>query len=117
MGKESKDEDENNEKTTKDENETSENVSKVMIFSTARHRPAPMMAAVYESLGIVFGNLSTRVEGVNLFSLVLIKWTKVLSHSFRVYRRIRKEILEKNSSTKKNVLQKYKLLVTSKHES
>ena len=69
--------------------------SKAMIFSTARHRPAPMMSAMYQSLGIAFGNLSTRVEGVNLFSLLLIKWTKVLSQTFKTYRQLRKAAIAK----------------------
>ena len=69
--------------------------SKVMIFSTARHRPAPMMSAIYQALGIALGNLSTRVEGVNLFSLLLIKWTKVLSLTFKTYRQLRKVAVAK----------------------
>lgn len=69
--------------------------SKAMVFSTARHRPAPMMSAMYQSLGIVFGNLSTRVESVNLFSLLLIKWTKVLSQTFKTYRHLRKAAIAK----------------------
>ena len=69
--------------------------SKAMVFSTARHRPAPMMSAMYQSLGIVFGNLSTRVESVNLFSLLLIKWTKVLSQTFKTYRHLRKAVIAK----------------------
>jgi hypothetical protein len=69
--------------------------SKAMIFSTARHRPAPMMSAIYQSLGIALGNLSTRVEGVNLFSMLLIKWTKVLSQTFKTYRHLRKAAVAK----------------------
>ena len=68
---------------------------KAMIFSTAIHRPAPMMSAMYQSIGIVLGNLSTRVEGVNLFSLLLIKWTKVLSQTFKTYRHLRKAAIDK----------------------
>lgn len=70
-------------------------MSKAMIFSTARHRPAPMMSAMYQSLGIALGNLSTRVEGVNLFSMLLIKWTKVLSQTFKTYRHLRKAAVAK----------------------
>eukprot|EP00546_Thalassionema_frauenfeldii_P006441 CAMPEP_0178929910 /NCGR_PEP_ID=MMETSP0786-20121207/20914_1 /TAXON_ID=186022 /ORGANISM="Thalassionema frauenfeldii, Strain CCMP 1798" /LENGTH=1956 /DNA_ID=CAMNT_0020606323 /DNA_START=32 /DNA_END=5902 /DNA_ORIENTATION=+ len=90
---------------TSAEEESEENMppshAKTMIFSTVGHRSAPMMTAIYQSFSIVFGNLSTRVEGVNLFSLVLIKWTKVLSQSFRVYRKIRREVVSKYPSAKK----------------
>eukprot|EP00547_Thalassionema_nitzschioides_P005103 CAMPEP_0194209836 /NCGR_PEP_ID=MMETSP0156-20130528/7824_1 /TAXON_ID=33649 /ORGANISM="Thalassionema nitzschioides, Strain L26-B" /LENGTH=1937 /DNA_ID=CAMNT_0038937073 /DNA_START=10 /DNA_END=5823 /DNA_ORIENTATION=+ len=91
---------------TKSDDDSHEHNIKTMIFSTARHRSAPMMTAIYQSLSIVFGNLSTRVEGVNLFSLVLIKWTKVLSQSFRVYQRIRREVVKRHPSQRKNSRQK-----------
>jgi hypothetical protein len=79
----------------KEKNQTDKKSSKAMVFSTARHRPAPMMTAMYQSMGIVFGNLCQRGEGINMFSLLLIKWTKVLSHTFRVYRKLRREVAAK----------------------
>lgn len=68
---------------------------RTMVFSTALHRPIPMLNEIYNALGTIFGNLCTRVEGVNVLSLLLIKWVKVISQTFRVYRRLRKEALAK----------------------
>lgn len=67
-----------------------------MVFSTAIHRRMPMMDKTYSLLSAVFGNLATRFEHVNIFSLVLLKWTSVLAQTFKVYRTLRKTAQEKN---------------------
>jgi len=63
-----------------------------MMYSVERHRPIPFLDSLYESCSIVFGNLATRVEHVNLAELVLLKWMKILSHTFKWYRTLRKAV-------------------------
>jgi hypothetical protein len=70
--------------------------SRNMVFSTKTHRQIPMLDQTYKTLSAAFGNLATRAEHVNIFSLVLLKWTQVLAHTFKVYRTLRKIAQEKN---------------------
>lgn len=63
--------------------------ARAMILNTRPHRPIPLMGAMYHSLAIAFGNLSTRVEHLNVFELLILKWTKVLSATLRTYRQLR----------------------------
>ena len=69
--------------------------SRVMLYSLARHRSSPFLDSLYESVVIMFGNLATRVEHVNVFAVVLLQWTRVLAHTFKVYRALRKSVLHK----------------------
>jgi hypothetical protein len=70
-----------------------------MVFSAMTHRRIPMLDQTYRLLTQIFGNLATRTEHVNIFSLVLLKWTHVLAHTFRVYRTLRKSAQEKNKTS------------------
>ncbi|CAJ1955363.1 unnamed protein product [Cylindrotheca closterium] len=69
-----------------------------MVFSTMTHRRIPMLDQTYRLMTQVFGNLATRAEHVNVFSLVLLKWTQVLARTFRVYRALRTSAKEKNET-------------------
>jgi hypothetical protein len=55
----------------------------------------PFIDRLYESMAILFGNLATRVEHVNVLELILLKWTRVLAHTFKVYRALRKSVRTK----------------------
>jgi hypothetical protein len=66
-----------------------------MVFTTFPHRKAPFVENVYGAMVMAFGNLAGRVEHLNFFSLALLKWTRVLAHTFRVYRTLRKHALDK----------------------
>lgn len=85
----------NNAKDTSDKNTQ---VKRKMVFSTASHRRIPMMDKTYSLMSAVFGNLATRTEHVNIFSLALLKWTSVLAQTFKVYRTLRKNAQEKNKT-------------------
>jgi hypothetical protein len=63
-----------------------------MMYTLATQRPIPFLDALYDALAIVFGNLATRVEHVNLLELVLLKWVRVLAHTFKWYRTLRKNV-------------------------
>jgi len=67
-----------------------------MIFTTAPHRSLPLMTAMYHSMAIVLGNLCSRVEHVNVFSLVLLKFTRVLTLKLKTFRELRVLALEKS---------------------
>jgi hypothetical protein len=69
--------------------------ARLMVFSAAGHRQAPFLEALYESMAILFGNLATRVEHVNLLEVILLKWTRILAHTFKVYRALRKSVKTK----------------------
>jgi PXA domain len=69
-----------------------------MVFTTLTHRRAPMIDCTYRVLASAFGNLATRAEHVNVFELVLLKWTQVLGHTFKTYRNLRKVAQDKNAS-------------------
>jgi hypothetical protein len=66
-----------------------------MVYSVALHRRMPFIDRLYESMAILFGNLATRVEHVNVLELILLKWTRVLAHTFKVYRALRKSVRTK----------------------
>jgi hypothetical protein len=66
-----------------------------MVYSVALHRRIPFLDRLYESMAILFGNLATRVEHVNVLELILLKWTRVLAHTFKVYRALRKSVRTK----------------------
>ena len=68
-----------------------------MVFSTASTRPLPLLEQMYRSIAVILGNLSHRVQDVNVFQLVLLKWIKVVAHTFKVYRQLRKALLEKQN--------------------
>lgn len=57
-----------------------------------------MIDCTYRVLASAFGNLATRAEHVNVFELVLLKWTQVLGHTFKTYRNLRKVAQDKNAS-------------------
>lgn len=69
-----------------------------MVFSTLTHRRAPMIDCTYRVIAAAFGNLATRAEHVNVLQLVLLKWTQVVGHTFKMYRTMRKLAQEKNAS-------------------
>jgi hypothetical protein len=77
----------------------SNTMKRKMVFSAMTHRRIPMLDQTYRLMTQIFGNLATRTEHVNIFSLVLLKWTHVLAHTFRVYRTLRKSAQEKNKTT------------------
>jgi hypothetical protein len=66
-----------------------------MVYSVALHRRVPFLDRLYESMAILFGNLATRVEHVNVLEVVLLKWTRVLAHTFKVYRVLRRQVRSK----------------------
>lgn len=68
-----------------------------MVLSTSSTRSLPMLEIMYRSLSVIFGNLAHRVQDVNLFQLLLLKWVKVIAHTFKVYRQLRKSLLEKQN--------------------
>lgn len=68
-----------------------------MVLSTASTRALPTLEHIYRTISVVFGNLAHRVQDVNAFRLILLKWTKVIAHTFKVYRQLRKALLEKQS--------------------
>ena len=70
-------------------------IRRKMVFDTLRHRRIPFLDNVYKILSAAFGNLATRAEHVNLFSLALLKWTRVVAHTFKVYRTLRKHAIDK----------------------
>lgn len=69
--------------------------ARAMIYTLALHRSSPFLENLYESMAILFGNLATRVEHVNVFSVVLLQWTRILAHTFKVYRALRKSVQNK----------------------
>ena len=74
-------------------NTTATDFTRVMLYSLAVHRPLPFVDAIYQSCTIIFGNLATRVEqNVNVMELVLVKYTKILAHTFKWYRHLRKQV-------------------------
>jgi PXA domain len=75
-------------------NEYSYYYNKRMLYSMATYRPLPFIDSLYDSMTVIFGNLATRVENINLFELVLLKWVQVLAHTFKVYRSLRKNVLK-----------------------
>ena len=89
---------------TSDDQPKEEPHPRIMLLSTTGHRPVPMMGSMYTSLVLIFGNLAQRVEGVNLLSLLLLKWTKVIGHTLKVYRQMRNKALAKNTNPAKAML-------------
>jgi hypothetical protein len=79
----------------KEDDDTHTAQKKKMVFRTNIHRRVPFVDNTYKVMSAVFGNLATRVEHVNLFSLALLKWTHVLGHTFKVYRTLRKHAVDK----------------------
>lgn len=73
-------------------------IKRRMVFSTMTHRRIPMIDQTYRLMTQIFGNLATRAEHINVFSLVLLKWTQVLARTFRVYRALRASAKEKNET-------------------
>ena len=74
--------------------------SRKMVFSTAATRSLPVLENIYRSTSVMLGNLAHRIQDVNAFRLVLLKWTKVIAHTFKVYRQLRKAILDKQDAHK-----------------
>eukprot|EP00523_Entomoneis_sp_CCMP467_P019432 CAMPEP_0168818572 /NCGR_PEP_ID=MMETSP0726-20121227/7826_1 /TAXON_ID=265536 /ORGANISM="Amphiprora sp., Strain CCMP467" /LENGTH=1812 /DNA_ID=CAMNT_0008870903 /DNA_START=15 /DNA_END=5453 /DNA_ORIENTATION=- len=68
---------------------------RAMIYATSKHVGIPFMDSLYDTMSMVFGNLATRMEHLNVFEVVLIKWTKVLAHTFKVYRQLRSHATHK----------------------
>lgn len=64
-----------------------------MIYSTAQQRSIPVLDSIYQCVAHVVGNLATRVEHVNVFEVVLLKWTRILAQTFATYRQFRKNAL------------------------
>jgi hypothetical protein len=79
----------------KEDDDTDTAQKRKMVFRTNIHRRVPFIDNTYKVISAVFGNLATRVEHVNLFSLALLKWTHVLGHTFKVYRTLRKHAMDK----------------------
>lgn len=79
----------------KEDDDTHTAQKRKMVFRTSIHRRVPFVDNTYKVISAVFGNLATRVEHVNLFSLALLKWTHVLGHTFKVYRTLRKHAVDK----------------------
>lgn len=76
-----------------------------MVFSTVTHRNIPMLDQTYRVLSAAFGSLATRTEHVNVFSLALLKWTQVLSHTLKVYRELRRSAEDKNQTDRPSEIQ------------
>jgi hypothetical protein len=70
---------------------------RAMIFRTGPHRPIPLMTAMYHALGVILGNLASRAEHVNVMSLVLLKWTRVIAHKLKTYRQLRRLAVAKET--------------------
>lgn len=71
--------------------------SSLFLCSIASYRRVPFIDHLYDSMAILFGNLATRFEHVNLLEITLLKWTQILSRTFQQYRQIRKRVsLETN---------------------
>lgn len=68
---------------------------RLMLYQMAPHRPLPFLDAIYESTACIFGNLAVRVEQVNVFELVLLQYIRVLAHTFKWYRNLRKHVVSK----------------------
>ncbi|GKY90805.1 hypothetical protein MPSEU_000053300 [Mayamaea pseudoterrestris] len=69
-----------------------------MVYQLNPYRNVAIMEQLYQSMTIVFGNLATRVEHVNVLELLLLKVTKVLTHTFQVYRTLRRCVTTKHKS-------------------
>lgn len=74
---------------------SSKRENRVMVLSTTGLRPCPPIEILYHTIAICLGNLAMRVEGINVMELILLKWTKVLAHTFKVYRLLRKSVVAK----------------------
>jgi hypothetical protein len=70
---------------------------RAMIFRTGPHRPIPLMTAMYHALGVILGNVASRAEHVNVMSLVLLKWTRVIAHKLKTYRQLRRLAVAKEA--------------------
>ena len=77
--------------------------ARIMLYTLSTYRRSPFLTSLYNSMAVLFGNLATRVEHVNLPALVLLQWTRVLAHTFKVYRNLRKSILGKHVSGDKGL--------------
>ncbi|GAX25677.1 hypothetical protein FisN_15Lh046 [Fistulifera solaris] len=80
------------------EKSQSKSHARVMLYTLSTYRRSPFLTSLYNSMAVLFGNLATRVEHVNLPALVLLQWARVLAHTFKVYRNLRKSILTKHLS-------------------
>lgn len=72
--------------------------SRRLVTNLGPFQKLPFLEHLYESMAIVFGNLATRVEHVNIMEVVLLKWIRVLAHTFKVYRALRKSVHNKRLS-------------------
>ena len=70
---------------------------RAMIFRTGPYRPIPLMTAMYHALVVMFGSLASRAEHVNVMSLVMLKWTRVIAHKLKTYRQLRKLAVAKEA--------------------
>ena len=70
-------------------------IHRQMVLQTGPHRPLPLVTAMYHSLAIVLGNLASRMEHANVYSLVLLKFTRVLSLQLKTWRELRAMALAK----------------------
>jgi hypothetical protein len=75
-----------------DQHNNNQKYPRRMMYTLATQRPIPFLDALYDSLAIVFGNLATRAEHVNVLELVLLRWVRVLAHTFKWYRTLRKNV-------------------------
>lgn len=66
--------------------------SRIMVCRAGPYRRIPLIECLYESISIMFGNAAMRTEHLNVFELVLLKWTRVLAHTFKVYRALRRQV-------------------------
>ena len=87
-------------KTGNDEG-VSERSSRAMVYTLAGHGGIPFLDSLYECMGMIFGNMATRMEHVNIFQVVLIKWTKALAHTFKTYRQLRTHLTHKHHAHSK----------------
>lgn len=87
------------------EQQPTHHVSRKMVFSTQLYRQIPMIDQTYRVLSATFGNLATRAECVNVFQLALLKIPKVLAHTFKVYRHLRKSAEDKNMTENPSEIQ------------
>lgn len=60
------------------------------LAKTGPFQKQPFIEEVYSCLGTALGNLATRVEHVNILKVVLLEWVRVLAHTFKWYRHLRK---------------------------
>jgi len=71
-----------------------------MVLSTKPSRTIPFIEILYTSLCTVLGNLAHAGDNINVAEIVLVKFLHILEVNIKVYREIRKCVLEKERKKK-----------------